>query len=609
MQEEKTEKIKVVDTPTTASINPSVQDLIRQINTRVTDLSGLLRSQQDLLRKRGMNLPGGALDALRTLQTKLEALTKGLMNNQIELRQLRALGESSALINSSLELTEVLNKVMDMVVQLTGAERGYILLRDPQTNEVTPRVMRGMDNETLSKSDFRVSNTIVNAVFANGQPVLADNASADERYAGQHSIVSGQFRSILCVPLRVRDSVLGVVYCDNRIMSGLFKAHELELLTAFANQAAVAIENARLFESARAQLAEVTRVRDLIDNIFASIANGVITISSSGAVIACNQAGATDLGFDAPEQVIGQQIAAVFPPVDEQFADMMRRVYEHGTPETLEITPTVNGKGERIWNLIVSPLRDDGGQQQGLVIVLDDLTEARANEARLAQVRRYLPTAGLDEVSIENVADLKVEEREITAIFADVRGFTRFSERLEPEVLMQVINRYLDVASECISLQKGLVDKYMGDAVTGLFNTQLNPMEDHAVRCVRAGMTIIFDLLALHETMPEDQHLFYGIGIHTGPAVLGNMGGKERQEFGALGEATEICKVLQENAGKGEVIISEQTYEQVKEYFECEAFKPEKTKHYNITTAYKVLRRKKGKATITDTELLDLLKD
>jgi adenylate cyclase len=249
---------------------------------------------------------------------------------------------------------------------------------------------------------------------------------------------------------------------------------------------------------------------------------------------------------------------------------------------------------------------------EGLVVVLDDLTEIKAREAQLNQVRKFVPMGNIENIRSDQLSNMKVEVREITSLFCDVRGFTTFSENLEPEDLMRVINRYLSLASDAVNLYEGIVDKYMGDAVTGLFNTQLNPQEDHAVRCVRAAMSMVFDLRAQHEVMPEDQRLFYGTGIHTGPAVLGNIGGGGREEFSAMGEAMELSKVLQENAGPGEVIISEATYAYVEDMFECEQIVPEKTKGYEIPIAYRVVRRKKGGMTgplMLDPELMALLED
>jgi adenylate cyclase len=602
--DEKTAKL-VVDPNVQAEV--TVQELLRQLVAKVNELSGLLRSQQDLLRRRGMNLPTGSLDALRALQQRLEALNKSLLNSQIELRQLRELARTAALINSSQDTDEVLNQVMDTVVRLTGAERGYIMLRNKITDEMEFRVARGIDQEALGRQDFVVSRTIIASVIEQGVPVLTDNASQDSRYQGQQSIVGFALRSILCVPLKVRDDVIGVVYCDNRILAGLFKQHELDLLTAFANQAAIAIENARLFESARAQLAEATRFRDQMENIFASIVTGIIATDAEGRIGSCNLAAYNILNL-AGQSVLGKPLGEVFPDLPEVYA-AFKRVQETNVQESIEAHPEIDGLGRRFWNVIASPLRDENDVAFGIAIVVDDLTEIKRREEQERQIKAYLPAGQLD-ITMEQIASMEVEEREITAIFADVRGFTKFSENLDPQVLMEVINRYLDVASESIGLQGGMIDKYMGDAVTGLFNTQINQMPNHAERCVRAAMGIINDLLALHEELPESQHLFYGIGIHTGPAVLGNVGGQARQEFGAMGKATEICKVLQENAGKGEVIISRETYELIKDQFECEERVPEKTKGYDLPVCYRVLRRKRGARPVqVDPELADLLKD
>jgi adenylate cyclase len=177
-----------------------------------------------------------------------------------------------------------------------------------------------------------------------------------------------------------------------------------------------------------------------------------------------------------------------------------------------------------------------------------------------------------------------------------VRGFTSFSEKLEPEVLMLIINQYLSVASDAINLYEGVVDKYVGDAVTGLFNTQLNPQTDHALRAVRAALSMKYDVLALHDVLPPEQRLLFGIGIHTGHAVLGNVGSPERREFAAIGDALEFSKLLQENAGKGEIMLSDVTYQQVKDYFDCEALTPGKLKgRTDFTVMYRVNGVKKGK--------------
>ncbi|MEO1443184.1 MAG: GAF domain-containing protein, partial [Chloroflexota bacterium] len=587
----------------------TVSTQVRALSQRVKDLLTVMRKQQDVLRTRGLKLPSEAMSNLKQLKDRTDKLQQDIGGMQIELTQLRALADTTALIASTLDVDEVLNQVMDTVVRLTGAERGYIVLKNKETGEMEFRVARGMAQEQLDQSEFIVSRTIVNRVTETAKPVLTDNASADPRFQEQKSIVGFALRSILAVPLTSRDDVIGVVYCDNRILAGVFREHEMNLLTAFADQAAVAIENARLFADARSQLNEATSIRDLMNDIFSSVASGILTINTDSTVTTLNTAAEQILGIPQA-QILGHRLLDVIPGDTAELERAIEAVASTDTQKPLEMQPQLADLGQRDWKLTVSPLHDErDGHVEGIVIVLDDLTDIKAQQAQLEQVRNFVPMGNIENIKSEQLSNMKVEVREITSLFCDVRGFTSFSENLEPEDLMRVINRYLSLASDAINLYEGIVDKYMGDAVTGLFNTQLNPQEDHAVRCVRAAMSMVFDLKAQHEVMPEDQRLFYGTGIHTGPAVLGNIGGGGREEFSAMGEAMEISKVLQENAGPGEVVISVKTYEYVQDMFECEEIVPEKTKDYEIPLAYRVVRRKKGTMTgplMLDPELMAL---
>lgn len=583
-----------------------------------------MRSQRELLRQKGVNLPAGALDNLRTLKTRLDVLSKQLDNGKVELQRLRALAETTALINSSRDTDSVLNQVMDTVINLTGAERGYIVLKNRQTGEFDQfRVARGIDNAQMmfnggdeahgagKRNELIVSKTIVNDVAKSGQAVITDNASNDARYRDQQSIVGFALRSILAVPLKVRDEVIGVVYCDNRIMAGLFQPGDLEIMNAFSNQAGVAIENARLFELTRQQLEQVTAIRDLMDNVFDSISSGVITVDAQLMVKACNATACEILNIANEADALNQPLQAILPFIQADFYDAIAQTQRDGVMKGMEVKVQLEHT-QRNWHVTISQLRDEQGKVEGAVLVVDDLTEQRELELRLKQLRVYLPAPLLDKIT--DISQIEMgQEREITAISTDVRGFTRFSERLQPEQLMETINKYLSLGSDGINLYEGIVDKYMGDALTGLFNTQLNPQKDHALRAVRAATSIIYDLYALHEVVPEDERLYYGIGIHTGPAFLGNIGSPDRQEFSALGEAVTISKILEGNAKPGEIIISEATYALVQDHFECERVVLEKTKGYpNLTHAYKVMKRKKGKNTgalFLDAELEELLKD
>ncbi len=138
-------------------------------------------------------------------------------------------------------------------------------------------------------------------MIESGEPIITTNAQEDQRFSGQESIVSLNLRSILCVPLKVKNELIGVIYADNRVRTGIFAETEKDLLVAFSNQAAVAIENARLFSSLRQTLAEVTELKNLMDNVFASIASGVITADIKDQITLANRAAESILGHTATE--------------------------------------------------------------------------------------------------------------------------------------------------------------------------------------------------------------------------------------------------------------------------------------------------------------------
>lgn len=167
------------------------------------------------------------------------------MNHQQE--KLAALYAVSSQLGSSLDLTEVLNQVMDAIIQLTGAERGFLMLSDEASGELKTAVARNVDQTSIDGHESKISHTVVKRAIAAETGVLTNNAQEDDRFSGQESVIGYQLRSIMCAPLRARNQILGAVYVDNRLMAGVFGQGDLDLLVTFTNQAAIAIDNARLF--------------------------------------------------------------------------------------------------------------------------------------------------------------------------------------------------------------------------------------------------------------------------------------------------------------------------------------------------------------------------
>jgi PAS domain S-box-containing protein len=329
----------------------------------------------------------------------------------------------------------------------------------------------------------------------------------------------------------------------------------------------VAIQNARLFEQVSAQLEAITAMKNLMDNIFASIASGVITTDTEDKITLFNRAAETILGM-AAAQVEGQPYEQSLWALHNPLSGLVNQVKASDAVQSMEVTAELAQRGRVNLNLQLSPLKDAEDDTLGVAMVIDDLTEKRKREKTISHVRRYLPPALVD--SLTNVEMLKLggTRRTVTILFGDVRGFSTYSEKNEPENVVDAINHYFTVAADAILLHEGIIDKFMGDAVMALFNTPFLPQEDHALRAVRAALAIDYDLCALREVLPQEQHLQMGIGIHTGEAVLGNIGSPDRLDFSAIGDAVNLAKRLQEVAGPGQILMSQAVYDLTKDSVE-----------------------------------------
>ena len=526
---------------------------------------------QQQLSAGGAIVPPSTQTYLDELRSKLKQLSDRVKKSVEERDDLLSLIDISQIVNSSLELNDVLQIVMDTIIRITGAERCFLMLRD-ENNELQMRMARNWERESIHPSEFEVSKTIINRVADDNQPVLTTNAQEDPRFGGQHSIVSYSLRSILCVPMTAKGKVTGVIYADNRIRTGLFSEAERNLLMAFANQAAIAIENARLFESVKKTLAEVTELKNLMDNVFASIVSGVITADIENKVMLFNEAAEKILG-EHKDNIVGSlfsdRLATIANPISQQIEDAKRKG-THVVGQELVLNLPEKGRQDLILN--ISPLKDASETTQGVAIVLDDLTERKRLEGQRKMFERMVSPAVIAQLD-PNAMQLGGKRVSLTTLFCDIRGFTSFSERFDPEELVTILNRYLSAAADAILKYQGTIDKFMGDAVMAWFNAPI-PQPDHALRAVKAALDIRAAIHALHDEFPPEMQLSVGVGINYGDAVLGLVGTEARLEYTAIGDSVNTAKRIQENSRPNQLLICKDTYEAVKHEVEARPTQP-----------------------------------
>ena len=169
---------------------------------------------------------------------------KTLNEDKKYLEQLLRLGQT---LNSTLEFEKVLNTAIELVVDFVKAQRGFIMMFNDE-DLLEPKAVKNLEEEEILRMKS-VSKTILDTTSRKGEKIISVNAQVDPRFKHSESVKITGLRSVMCVPIRVKEKIIGVIYLDNQIDEGRFNDLHLDMLEAFANQAAVAIENARLHEN------------------------------------------------------------------------------------------------------------------------------------------------------------------------------------------------------------------------------------------------------------------------------------------------------------------------------------------------------------------------
>jgi transcriptional regulator with GAF, ATPase, and Fis domain/tetratricopeptide (TPR) repeat protein len=203
--------------------------LLEEVQTRINEARNSLYGEVDRMSEQN-----------RRLQHDIEFLME-------EKNNLSLLQEISRTVNSELDMNKLISKILDMVIEVMQAERGFLILKDKK-GKLVIRVARNIDHDSVKKPEFKVSFSIAKRVVKTGEPILTSNAQEDERFKDKISVHDLKLKSVLCVPFMLKEKILGAAYVDNRFVSGLFGERDLEMLNAFCNQAAIALENARLYE-------------------------------------------------------------------------------------------------------------------------------------------------------------------------------------------------------------------------------------------------------------------------------------------------------------------------------------------------------------------------
>lgn len=191
-----------------------------------------------------------------------------------------------------------------------------------------------------------------------------------------------------------------------------------------------------------------------------------------------------------------------------------------------------------------------------------------------ATFERFVSASVVNQL-LENPGEVKLggKLQEITVFFADMQNFTSISEKTEPEELVSILNQYHELIVETVQSNKGTIDKFIGDAVMALYNTPLE-WPDHPMQAVRTAYQVREALHEFHQRFDPKFRMKINFGIHSGKAVVGNVGAPQIMDFTALGDTVNVAARLQGQSHGGQILISETTYNTIKEHIDAKFIGP-----------------------------------
>ena len=369
--------------------------------------------------------------------------------------RLRVGHEFSTYVRLERDLNELLRRILEIAFDLIPCDNGVILLRDPHSQEL---VIQSMRQRKPGQGKVLVSDTLLAQVQLTKEGVLTSDAIADKRFQASQSIIALGVRSAMAVPLLTSsgEEVKGIMFLDSRERIAAFTTKDLEVLSAIAAQASVALENseyARALEFEATQRAQLARF--LSPALVEQAARGSIELSKGGAL------------------------------------------------------------------------------------------------------------------------------SELTILFSDIRGFTRLSEKLPAQEVVRMLNDYFELMVDILFEHEGILDKFIGDAIMGLWGAPVKRPDD-ATNAVRAAVKMQKRVAEWNEERAAQgkEPIRIGIGLHTGQVVVGNMGSSKALSYTAIGDGVNLASRLCGIAGEDMIVISEECAQRAgKEKFVLESLPPARVKN------------------------------
>jgi adenylate cyclase len=288
---------------------------------------------------------------------------------------------------------------------------------------------------------------------------------------------------------------------------------------------------------------EFQTLQDFNESIIQSMTSGLLVADKdTHRILKINQAMERLSGYHA-DDIVGKTVEEVFTNLhDLSLQDCADEIERLGSLTRRTHRLLTAGGRAHYHSIHGHVLYNQRGHQQGVVVLVDDISETEILRETLG---RYLSQQVIAQVLADtDLRSLRSVRREVTVLFADIRNFTAFAERHQPEAVVDILNEYLELMVHVLFEYQSTLDKFLGDGLLALFGTPLEQV-DHARRAVQAALDIQRATTALNAVRRRRGQLtlHLGIGINSGEAIVGNIGSEKRMEYTVVGDMVNVTSM------------------------------------------------------------------
>ncbi|RKX84424.1 MAG: guanylate cyclase [Spirochaetes bacterium] len=493
---------------------------------------------------------------------------------------------AGSILSRELDFKSLISTLVDQSLDITRSDISCLYLLDHAANG---EKLKSGYSLAYRRGKYSVpqilssDSTVVNFLTESGETVLLLER---REHVFKDILLNPSMNSGIALPVFTPKLKLGILILNSG--KPLFYSRvKFKFLDSFVKLAAGMLHNSKMVKEIKDYLKKIEGLKRYQENIFSSMTNLLITTDSKGRIHYYNRTAGEKLELSGNS--IGKELKHVFAnKIDKTILNAVEKTEKVKT-ENLGIEGIYRATEKDMdFSLNISPLKGIRGKYEGLTLLFTDQTHERELQHKMKKVveerriikdmfSRYLSQEVVQKlVESPNLVRPGGDKKEATIFFADIRGYTSFSEGKDPEYIVQVLNDYFGEAVEIVVKHRGYIDKFIGDCIMAAWGVPLQTAEEDAYEAVSCALEIQQLVASTKRTFfkGEASSLKIGIGMHTGPLVAGNLGSSRRMNYTVIGDTVNVAARLEGVAGPGEIIITDRTRQFIGDKFVLKKKKP-----------------------------------